>query len=116
MRVLESDNQLKTIDMEEGKKKRWRPSLTAYRALESEVCELRRKLSRKNESDDTVPVKSYRELKEKLKTVESSNVLLEEEVNRLRRTSYKLSKKCIEKDDRIEELLNRGFWDRVFNR
>ena len=78
----------------EEKKKRRRPSLTAYRALEKAVNELRVE----NES------------------LKSSNGYMENELDRLRNKI-----ECIEKEnDRLRsemfQMEKRGFWSRVFNR
>lgn len=78
----------------EEKKKRWRPSLTAYRALENAVNELRVE----NES------------------LKSSNGYMENELDRLRNKI-----ECVEKEnDRLRsemfQMEKRGFWSRVFNR
>lgn len=82
------------MEQKTEKKKRWRPSLTAYRALQ-----------RENEG-----------LKEKLDMAERSNKYMEDE--RKRRNAIKdNSKRIIDELKReLEYIKNRGFWARVFNR
>lgn len=80
--------------MEEKKCKRWRPSLTAYRALEKENERLR-------EDNDAL---------------KRSNEYMEEELKR-RRGVKDDSKRIIEDlMYQIERYRNRGFWARVFNK
>lgn len=120
----------------EEKKKRWRPSLTAYRELEAKLesqidgtsqlvkdCdawrEKYRKLKVKFDDEHFASVhlhKEYNDLKAERDTLEKSNKLMEDELNRLRAINDKLSKKCVDRDDQIEALKNRGFWARVFNK
>ena len=132
--------------MEEVKttKKRFRPTLTAYRELEAKVDALtktneelqakyRKQLldydnmslrieslkveceSLKQQHDDMVPRSAYDELLSKYETLEKSNKYLEESRNSLHKEL---------EDERIEhkkcrrnlnELKSRGFFARVFN-
>lgn len=78
----------------EEKKKRWRPSLTAYRELEKDNADLRSHLL----------------------TLQQSNTLMEEELNKLRSkvelmkgTSDTLAKE-------LHRLSSRGFFARLFNK
>ena len=79
---------------EKDKKKRWRPSLTAYRALERVITELR----------------------EKNATLEASNGFMEKELNRVRELNRSLEKMKNALNDELHVLKSRGFWARVFNK
>jgi len=75
-------------------KKRWRPSLGAYRALENEVSELRE---------------------------QNSSLLLDVRVlgGKLEEASDTISnlvRDCDAWRDKYRELRGRGFWSRLFNR
>ncbi|SEA79631.1 hypothetical protein SAMN04487851_11459 [Prevotella sp. tc2-28] len=78
----------------EEKKKRFRPSLTAYRALESEL----------------------RNVQSKLETAESTNKFLESCVKSLEEEKEVKSKIIEELRFNITMLRERGFWARVFNK
>ena len=78
----------------EERKKRWRPSLTAYRALEGEVSAL----------------------SEKNRLLEKSNGYMEKELSRLRAGYESLEREVGDLEREVCYLRNRSFWDRVFNK
>lgn len=78
----------------EERKKRWRPSLTAYRALEDEVSSL----------------------KEEKMLLEKSNGYMEKELSRLRAGYESLEREVGDLEREVCYLRNRSFWDRVFNK
>ncbi len=78
----------------EEKKKRWRPSLTAYRKLEKEVSEL------KNENA----------------SLERSNQLMEEEMERLRGALDEAGDTIQAMDKEIYALCHRNLWQRILNK
>ena len=100
--------------MEEGKKKRWRPSLTEYRALERKVAELQDVITlTEREYGDALHAYAkkkaeYGKLQEELfdtrKEVSELSVQLEVEIG-LKESAYA----------QVERLRNRGFWQRVMN-
>lgn len=94
----------------EEKKKRWRPSLTAYRELENLVSELKEENARlisKEESD---------RLKDKISVLEKSNKLLEEECDNLRGKLEEAGSTIDAMDKEIFALCHRGLWARIFNK
>ena len=94
----------------EEKKKRWRPSLTAYRALENLVSELKEENARlisKEESD---------RLKDKISVLEKSNKLLEEECDNLRGKLEEAGSTIDAMDKEIFALCHRSLWARIFNK
>lgn len=131
--------------MEEVKKKRFRPTLTAYRELEEQVRALtesntqlqekyRNQLSINTESstrikeledrcrdaesvrNDVVPKCSYEDLLSKCDTLEKSNKYADDCIRTL---SDELTAKTKELDTcrtRCRLLLNRSFLERVFNK
>jgi len=78
----------------EERKKRWRPSLTAYRALEDEVSSL----------------------KEEKMLLEKSNGYMEKELSRLRAGYESMEREVGDLEREVCYLRNRSFWDRVFNK
>ena len=82
-------------------KKRFRPSLTAYRALENEVSELKEELAK---------------LGIKYKTLLKSNELLEQERDRNHQTLSDMSKQNKQLSNELQAIKSRGFWKRLFNR
>ena len=78
----------------EEQKKRWRPSLTAYRELEALVTNLRAEIN----------------------TLSSSNKHMEKELERLRSVNEALSKENESLRFDKEYVEKRGFWSRIFNR
>ena len=85
----------------EEKKKRFRPTLTQYRALEKEFSEAKEKLI---------------ELSSKNKTLELSNDFIYKEMIRLRNHTIKLSNELVNRYKEIWKLKTRGFWSRMFNK
>jgi chromosome segregation ATPase len=97
------------------KKKRFRPTVTAYRELERLVTELRSRLESSRQYCD--------ELKEKVSSLESRNRVLEQsnglvsgEIDRLRNVNNAVGNRCSALRKEIYELKNRSLWDRIFNR
>jgi len=78
----------------EERKKRWRPSLTAYRALEDEVSSL----------------------KEEKMLLEKSNGYMEKDLSRLRAGYESMEREVGDLEREVCYLRNRSFWDRVFNK
>ena len=81
-------------------KKRFRPSLTAYRALENEVSELKEELAK---------------LEIKYKTLLKSNELLEQERDRNHQTISNMSKQNKLLYNELQAIKSRGFWKQLFN-
>ena len=78
----------------EEKKKRWRPSLTAYRALQSE----------------------NNDLQVENRALKSSNGYVEKELNRLRCRIIDLEKDNEVLNFEISQLRKRDLWERIWNR
>lgn len=111
------------------KKKRFRPTVTAYRALEKENSELKEKLVRYKLMQDHVSRPKYEavliikeslsteldQLKVKYNTLLKSNKLLEEELDRVREANKELSKMNKQFCYELQVIKSRGFWARVFN-
>ena len=85
----------------EEKKKRWRPSLTAYRALENEVSELKEGMTA---------------IKSENVSLKRSNDMLEKEIYRLRENVSKYEKESEELKDKLCLLKGRGLLARLLNR
>ena len=130
----------------EEKKKRFRPTLSAYRALEDEVSELKeqvRLLEKVNghsaeeiqelmsyrqkfeEQLDGTGVlgresyawrEKYRSLNEECNTLRVSNEHMEKEQKRLNEKLRKALDRIHDLETDVYVLRNRGFWARVFNR
>lgn len=121
----------------EEKKKRFRPTLGAYRALEDEVSRLREELrlsERENtclrqDGDEgcaeTVHMlvmesdswrEKYRSLDEECRTLRMSNGHMEKEQKRLNEKLRKAVDRIHDLETDVYVLRNRGFWARVFNR
>ena len=114
--------------MAEEKKKRFRPSLGAYRALENEVSELREKNKRlENRLSEQIDGSSslvhdcdlwrdkYQELFASHEAMKSSNGYLEGEVDRLREVNKSLEDENERLRFEMRQMEKRGFWSRVFN-
>ena len=108
----------------EEKKNRFRPSLTAYRALENENSLLKEenaKLKSVSEIPEIVRITNEqlttenKSLREKKETLERSNKLMEDELARLREANYELSKMNKQLSRECQYLQSRGFWKRLFN-
>ena len=82
------------------KKKRFRPTLTAYRALENEVSTLKEENAK---------------LLSKNHVLEQSNELMEAELKRLRNALDEIIKSYALLGAEMAMLKARGFWARVFN-
>ena len=131
--------------MEEVKKKRFRPTLTAYRELEEQVRALtesntqlqekyRKQLSINTESsikitelekkcrdaesvrNDVVSKWSYEELLTKCDTLEKSNKYADDCISRLQNELSAMTKESEKYHTRCNRLLNRSFFERVFNK
>ena len=127
-------------------RKRWRPSLGAYRSLENEVSELREQLrlqcladgysvkelaylrKYKRLYEEELDAKSrfiqdcdewrekYRSVLEERNMLDSSNRMMSCELERIRTNEKKENERVIDLEREVEYLRNRGFWARVFNR
>lgn len=99
----------------EEKKKRWRPTVTAYRALEKELKAVKDAYKEQLAADEHLSekVKGY---KAKLITLEQSNKLMEEEMARLRQYSDEYFERYISISKKYKSVMRRGFWARVFNK
>lgn len=78
----------------EEKKKRFRPTLTAYRALENEVSKLT----------------------EDKKLLEKSNKYMEDETIRLRQVIDEQDAQILKLQTELNHLSTRGFWARLLNK
>jgi chromosome segregation ATPase len=81
-------------------KKRFRPTLTAYRAQENEISQLKEELSK---------------LEIKYKTLLKSNELLEQERDRNHQALSNMSKQNKLLYNELQAIKSRGFWKRLFN-
>ena len=111
-------------------KKRFRPSLTAYRALENEVSELKEELAKYKQTHNQMSVHDNEfvriekeslqtelgQLKIKYKTLLKSNELLEQERDRNHETISDLEKRNKQLSNKLQAIKSRGFWKRLFNR
>lgn len=108
------------------KKKRFRPTLTAYRELEKKVNELKIDLEHavfvsnevRNANDrlsrELNTVKSS--CKDEISTLEKSNELMEQELTHLRKVNASLRRECKKLGSELLAVRSRGFWARVFNK
>ena len=117
-------------------KKRVRPTLCQIRLLEEKVrlldeiiithCKEKSELkdhldevkgcNEKMAKDLAILQEDNEKLKAKNTTIEQSNKLMEDELNRQKRANENLSAFNDQYKKRITELENRGFWARVFNK
>lgn len=97
--------------MKEEGKKRWRPSLTAYRALENEVSVLSER-ARKAEGI----TEEYKVLRCKHDLLEKSNRWLEDRVVEMSQQIRSLELKNDELCNEIYRLEKRGLWARLCNK
>ena len=111
-------------------KKRFRPSLTAYRALENEVSELKEELTKYKQTHNQMSVHvnevvrieneslqtELDQLKIKYKTLLKSNKLLEQERDRNHEAISDLEKRNKQLSNELQAIKSRGFWKRLFNR
>ena len=100
--------------MAEEKKKRWRPSLGAYRAQESEITELRESL-RLSEHECGMQKDTIKELRGKISTYENSNSMMEREISSVRHENGKLQDRIMFLEAEMKRLVGRGFFQRLFN-
>ena len=107
-----------------NEKKRFRPTLTAYRALENEVSLLKEEnanLKSVSNIPEVVRIANDRlttenkSLREKNETLKQSNELMEDELARLREANYELSKINRQMSRECQYLQSRSFWKRLFN-
>lgn len=97
-------------------KKRFRPTLTAYRALESENSELKEEIARLRQyREDLVPLDKHNDLMAKSHALEQSNTLMEQELDRVRKANLELGTLSSQLSNELREIKSRGFWKRVFN-
>ena len=101
--------------MEGKNKKRWRPSLTAYRELEKKLEEQIEGTSRLVQDCDGWREK-YMNIREKNETLESSNRLMELELEKVREEDYSCEEYINDLQGRIFFLENRGLFARLFNK
>lgn len=110
-------------------KKRFRPSLTAYRALENEVSELKEELAKYKQTHNQMSVHvnevvriekeslqtELDHLQIKYKTLLKSNNLLEQERDRNHEAISDLEKRNKQLSNELKTIKSRGFWKRLFN-
>ena len=105
----------------EQKNKRFRPTLTEYRALEKKLEEIREKLriqeleSKHLLTDLEATKKKYKTTISLKKLLETSNSLMEKELSKVRSANISLMATNSDLQNEIEYLKTRGFWERVFN-
>jgi len=111
-------------------KKRFRPSLTAYRALENEVSTLKEELAKYKQTHNQMSVHvnevvriekeslqtELDQLKIKYKTLLKSNELLVQERDRNHEAISDLEKRNKQLSNELKTIKSRGFWKRLFNR
>lgn len=90
------------------KKKRFRQTLTAYRALENEVSKFKEMNARLIGDNQSLVDKNH--------TLEQSNALMEAALKRVRLINDSLLKSVAELGTELALLKSRGFWDRLLNR
>ena len=96
------------------KKKRFRPTVTAYRKLEEELAETKQRLSN-HLSANLRYAEDIAKFTSKVSALECSNRLMEEELERVRKDKRDLIERCKELINERQKLKSRGFWARVFN-
>ena len=96
------------------KKKRFRPTVTAYRALEEELKITKQQLSNHMASNSRY-MEDIAKFTSKVSTLEHSNRLLKEELDRVREANKELSKTNKQLCDELQVIKSRGFLARVFN-
>lgn len=98
----------------EQKKRRFRPTLTAYRRLEGLLKEAKDALDIQIRAENTQKER-IEHLRDKVNLLEKSNELMEQELIRRRDANTALGKinkqLCIE----LQAIKSRGFWARLFN-
>ena len=99
----------------EEKKKRFRPSLTAYRALENEVSELREQLSLSEQSRRKLS-EDYKRLRDELQSQRELTAECIRARDRWKRSCEELVASKRELSEEIGRLLSRSLWQRILNR
>ncbi len=105
-----------------AEKKRFRPTLTAYMALENEVGILKEELAKYKQANGKMDAHNeamrieLTSLRSKNHTLEQSNVLMEAELKRVRLINDSLLESVVEFGTELALLKARGFWDRLLNR
>ena len=118
-------------------KKRWRPSLTAYRELQKQLSEvnvlldeekttsearlveidsLKRELSDARSVCDSVSKKEYEKLKTEIISFKRSNELMDAELEIMRKKFGDMCQIADERSAEIGRLKSRGFFERLFNK
>ena len=99
----------------EEKKKRWRPSLTAYRSLEGELSEMREQCMILRQAD-SCRSDEMRILRSRLAASERSNTLLADEIERLRNDSRELTDENASLRAEVSRLKSRSLWKRIMDK
>ena len=99
----------------EEKKKRFRPSLTAYRALENEVSELREQLSLSEQSRRKLS-EDYKCLRDELQCQRELTAECIRARDRWKRSCEELVASKRELSEEIGRLRSRSLWQRILNR
>ena len=99
----------------EEKKKRFRPSLTAYRALENEVSELREQLSLSEQSRRKLS-EDYKRLRDELQSQRELTAECIRARDRWKRSCEELVVSKRELSEEIGRLHSRSLWQRILNR
>ena len=119
----------------EEKKKRWRPSLTQYRELQTKLDEqiegtslivadchgwrakYRSIIEEISKGNDKKVLRDHIEALEcENKALRHSNEMMETELDKMRASDNEFARENRELRDEVFYLRNRGFWARVFNR
>lgn len=96
------------------KKKRFRPTVTAYRELEEELAETKQRLSN-HLSANVRYAEDIQKFSRQVSALERSNRLMEEELERVRKANTELAKLNCQLCKELQVIKSRGFWARVFN-
>ena len=99
----------------EEKKKRFRPSLTAYRALENEVSELREQLSLSEQSRHKLS-EDYKRLRDELQSQRELTAECIKARDRWKCSCEDLVASKRELSEEIGRLRSRSLWQRILNR
>ena len=105
--------------MAEEKKKRWRPSLTAYRELEETIhrqcVELDAWREKYRELAKSADVVAYQKVVGERDQQIHYNSLKDKELENMHAVNDELRKKVVELKEEISILEHRSFWARLFN-
>ena len=99
----------------EEKKKRFRPTLTAYRALENEVSELREQLSLSEQSRSKLG-EDYKYLKYELQSQREVTAESIKARERWKNTCDELIETRKNLTAEVERLRSRSLWQRIWNK